>query len=253
MRLVAWNILHGGGPARVPEIILSLVAHRPDVVLLSEFRAARGSQLRAALADHGLEHQCVAAAPERVNGLLLASRTPLRCLGVEGSPGRGRWIGAEMIEEGVMLGCVHAPDEPGPERKSYWQFLTRVGREWSGRKALFWGDFNACRGELDGRGRGCAAMLGRFVSAGYSDAWRVQNPSACVHTWYGHDGKGWRIDGAYVTESLRGMLQRAWHSQVERERGESDHALVMLDLQGFEGRRPVSAARGGLFGLGAEG
>jgi hypothetical protein len=64
MRILAWNILHGGSGRRLPEIVLALLGHRPDVVVLSEFRARLGGQIRGILADHGLSHQAATPPPQ---------------------------------------------------------------------------------------------------------------------------------------------------------------------------------------------
>jgi exonuclease III len=254
---MTWNILHGGGARRLPEIILSLVAHRPDVVLLTEFRVTRGSQIRAALADHGLEHQIAARGASRVNGLLLASRTPVRPAVVEDSPGQGRWLGAELTEQSILVGGVHVPDDTcGPEKTAYWQFLLRAGRLWREKSAIFLGDFNTGRRRLDGgpKGQRCEKLLGSFVSLGYTDAWRTQHPEKTEFSWFSHEGQGWRIDTAYLSPPLRSTLQTAWYSQVEREAGFSDHAPLLLELALAQQHQAGSAAgaprrhKAGLFG-----
>jgi hypothetical protein len=38
MRLLTWNLRHGGGARRMPWITLSLLEHKADVVVLTEFR-----------------------------------------------------------------------------------------------------------------------------------------------------------------------------------------------------------------------
>src|ERR1043166_5834879 len=99
MRILTWNILHGGGPARLPEIILSLVRHKPDLLVLTEFRAPRGSQIRAVLADHGLSPQL--APPDdrnNSNATLTAARHALEPDLHDQPPpnSRGRWLAARM-------------------------------------------------------------------------------------------------------------------------------------------------------------
>jgi exodeoxyribonuclease-3 len=249
VRLLTWNILHGGGPTRLPEIILALLGHKPDVILLTEFRATRGSQIRAVLADHGLEHQLTSRSIERVNGLLLASRTPLRGVSVEGAPGMGRWLGAEAPEYGLLLGGVHVPDDTlGPQKTAFWKFLLQAGALWKTSRAVFFGDFNTSRRGLDGgpRGQRCEPMLRAFVEGGYTDAWRLKHPEAAEFSWFSHEGKGWRIDSAYVSAGLVPVLQTAFYSQVERESGHSDHAPLVVEL-GLE----TEGAPGGLTGGGA--
>ncbi|MEO1512500.1 MAG: hypothetical protein AAFU70_10525, partial [Planctomycetota bacterium] len=72
-----WNILHGGGPERLPLIALELLEQDADVIGLCEFRACRGGSLRGVLYDHGYADQVALSGPEGGNGLLLASRVGL--------------------------------------------------------------------------------------------------------------------------------------------------------------------------------
>jgi hypothetical protein len=52
VRLLSWNIEHGGG-ARATRIVDAIVAHNPNVIALSEFRAKPGAGICAALATQG--------------------------------------------------------------------------------------------------------------------------------------------------------------------------------------------------------
>ena len=55
MRLLAWNIQHGGG-ARMTRIVEEISAYDPDVIALTEFRAGPGAALCGALKEIGLPH-----------------------------------------------------------------------------------------------------------------------------------------------------------------------------------------------------
>ena len=52
MKLLSWNIQHGGG-ARLARIADAIIAHDPDVIALSEYRTKPGAPLCAALAARG--------------------------------------------------------------------------------------------------------------------------------------------------------------------------------------------------------
>ncbi|HKX04226.1 MAG TPA: endonuclease, partial [Methylomirabilota bacterium] len=76
MRVVFWNIRHGGG-VRAAAIARRISLWGADAVALCEFRGTPPSgELARALAQRGLVYQCTTADPARpaVNGLLLASR-----------------------------------------------------------------------------------------------------------------------------------------------------------------------------------
>jgi hypothetical protein len=75
LKLLSWNIRHGGGK-RIANIIDRIIGHNPDIAVLPEFRhGAGGDRLREALHRHGLPYQVASAAPEKANGVLVASRT----------------------------------------------------------------------------------------------------------------------------------------------------------------------------------
>lgn len=55
MRVVIWNLLHGGG-RRVPRLAEALLAHEPDVCVLAEIRATTAPALLGLPAGDGLVH-----------------------------------------------------------------------------------------------------------------------------------------------------------------------------------------------------
>src|SRR5438045_4049374 len=76
-KLLTWNLRHGGGSRRTPAIALSLLEHRADIVVLTEFRRTTGGQIAGVLFDHGLRFQHSTDPAQGTNGLLIASRTPM--------------------------------------------------------------------------------------------------------------------------------------------------------------------------------
>ncbi|MBS0196114.1 MAG: hypothetical protein JSR77_05095 [Planctomycetes bacterium] len=229
MVVLAWNILHGGGPSRLPEIALSLAEQRPDICVLTEFRAARGGQLRAVLADHGLGHQTATHGPGRLNGVLLASRQPL----MEVTMDAGRWIDAAIPAADLRITAVHVPDDTQPGLKAAcWQRLVAFGRERRGSRHIIIGDVNTGRRGQDALSGAfaCEAMLGTLMSLGYVDAWRSLHPESRDATWVAPWGEGRRIDAAYISPPLATALREAQHIHDAREQGISDHAAVRVVL-----------------------
>lgn len=230
MTVLAWNILHGGGPGRLPEIALAIGAERPDLCVLSEFRVARGGQLRAVLADQGLVHQAVAHGPDRLNGVLVACKAPIRDIQAIG----GRWLDAAIPQWGLSLTAVHIPDDthPGPKAE-HWQRLIALARLRRNTHHLIIGDVNTGRRgqDADSGCFHCEALLGTLWSLGYQDAWRAQNPQVKEPTWVAPWGEGRRIDAAYLSPPLFPVLESAVHLQEPREQGWSDHAALRLDIQ----------------------
>jgi exonuclease III len=246
MRVLFWNILHGGGPERLPEILLTIVGATPDVVSLCEFRAARGSQLRAGLADHGLEHQVVSHGRGRSNGMLVASRTPLEALPVPAAfAGReldlrlaGELAGDRAGDRGLYLTAVHVADEASPTlRASHWNRLIELARERKDGRHLLIGDLNTARGEDAGRRLTGVQRLGLLSTLGYRDAWRALHEGVRGPTWEGPWGEGRRIDAAHASEGLFRDVASAEHLDEPREAGHSDHSAMVVEIRGDSGVR----------------
>ncbi len=238
VRLLTWNLLHGGSARRMPEITLRLLDHAPDIAVLTEFRASIGGQVAGVLADHGLAHQQRSpAAPDR-NGILIASRFPLRAPVTAMAPATpcplpAKWAEVEIPDLGLRLAGVHIPDASRPtERAAYWQFLVEYARRRGSEPCIVMGDFNTGRHRADEAGAtfGSTALLGAFCTLGFCDAYRAVHPEGRDRSWVSHEGGGFRIDHAFVTRGLLPSIASAAYSHSERTEGSSDHAALLLDL-----------------------
>jgi endonuclease/exonuclease/phosphatase family metal-dependent hydrolase len=247
LRLLAWNIRQGGGPERTAPIGLAIVDHAPDLAVLSEFRPPRGGQLRAQLADAGLEHQAVAPAGAGKNTLLIASRWPLVELPLpEVCPGRLLPVDVPHLSLAVL--GVHVPDDTSPgEKAAGLSAVAGFARKYREKGALIAGDFNTARRGPDGPGvfRG-QAVLGLLETLGFVDAWRRKNPGVREDTWRGPLGQAARLDAAYVSSPLGDAIVDARHDLTVMQNGLSDHAALLVEV---EASFPAPSHRtpGGLF------
>lgn len=266
MRLLAWNIQHGGGPSRFPRIVLALLEAQADVVALCEYRARRGGQLRALLSDHGYICQHGSDAAPTDNAVLLASRFPM-------TPGpdldlaphlRRRWATA-IVQSPVVpvaVAMVHVPDDTRPSDKAaFWQALCAYAKLHQDRPTVILGDFNTARREdiRSGFRTRCDAMIGQLAAFGYADAHSVSTSSEQPHatrarpiSWKGPLNQAARIDAAYLSRSLRPCVAACAYLGLE-DSGESgspcnagafagsdrsdedahpsDHAILTVDLK----------------------
>jgi exodeoxyribonuclease-3 len=241
---LAWNLRHGGGGRGMPHIVLSLLEHAPDVILLSEFRSSTGGQIAGVLADHGWRHQHASEAPPGCNGLLIASRHPLRAVRTDPGAILGsqslvpaaafrRYAEVEIPALGLALANVHIPcDGKGLGRDAVFQILLEAARRRKGEAFVILGDLNAGRHHLDEGGDTftCTRCLGQLAAIGYVDAFRRLHPEAREYTWYSHEGAGFRIDHAYVSAALAGRIRACTYSHRERTRKISDHSALLLTL-----------------------
>ena len=244
LRLLTWNLRHGGGTRRMPEITLALAALAPDIACLSEFRATPGSNVRALLADLGLTHHLIAPAQDTENRVMIASRWRLDAIQSDASfpAGSNRWLAARVPDLDLTLAAVHIPDDSRRTQKlACWQFLIDFARKNAKLPCVVAGDFNSGRkgSDADAPLAG-AALLGAFASLGMCDVWRALHPDSRERSWHGPRGESSRIDAIFASEPLRKSLSNAYFSHAEREGGASDHSPLIACFQGIS--TPVDAA-----------
>lgn len=243
MRIVFWNIRAGGG-RRIEWIARQLRLWRPDVVGLCEFRGTAASQaLAGVLASHGLAHQRMALIKERpaANGLLLASRYPLRTVRTATRPpDPERWLIAR-VENGPAIGVIHAPNFVTGRKRPFFDAVATLTRRWRGGPALFGGDTNTGVPPIDGNPSAFHAWEYEWVhtlgAAGWTDGFRHLHGQRQVHSWYSPNaGNGYRLDQVYVNRQLIGRISAVryrWGAVSEapsRRDALSDHAAILVDL-----------------------
>lgn len=249
--LMAWNILHGGGRRRIPEIALALLEADPDLLVVNEYRTMMGGQLRGVLADHGWRHQACTDPPKNRNGTLIVSRDRIQIVPpTPDLPGclSQRWLEVEV--GGLRLIALHLPEDQRPRAQlQAWSYLLGIARERVDCPAVLLGDFNAGRHRADEAGgiSRRSADLGRLWSMGYRDAWRELHPKARESTWISPFGGGFRIDHAYVSPRLHGQLRSAEYLHELREKGLSDHSALVVQVENAVGSAK-STTKSGLFG-----
>lgn len=243
MKLLTWNILHGGGPRRTPEIALALLALDADLVVLTEFRRTLGGQLAGVLYDHGWRHQLSTNPPEKSNGILLASRRPIEPGPPAPAPAMSqRWLEARLPgpadDAALRVTAVHIPDASfaGPSAQAakadFWRRLVARARVTRAQPSVIVGDFNTGRHLLDESQQTftCTALLGELATLGYRDAYRLCHPRGRDRSWFSHAGAGFRIDHTYVSPPLAPRVEDVWYGHDQRERGLSDHAPMLVKL-----------------------
>lgn len=245
MRIVFWNIRAGGG-SRVGRIARRLEDWAPDAVALCEFRATPPSlELAGSLASLGLVHQCTTADPAEpsANRLLVAARWPLRRLRFRVEPHEpGRWLLTCVDSPSPLtLGAMHVPNRVTGRKDGFHAAVLSVLSRWRRGPALLLGDTNSGRPGIDEETRVFGpreeAWLGALERLGWGDAFRLLHGMARAYSWYSPNrGNGFRIDQAFVNHGLRPRLRDVrydWGRRARpRTRGPSDHAALLLDLNG---------------------
>ena len=237
MKIVSWNIRHGGTKSRLAAIQDQLRLWDPDVVGLSEFRGSATSQaIAASLAGAGLLHQRTTADADGrgVNFLMLASRFPIE---LQTSTGlladSGRWLHVKI--RGVHIISMHVPNRSDAK----WQFHREVIERFEELRsvpAVAFGDTNTGLPEVDEENKFFnkkeAAWFQRIKEAQWQDVWRERNPHAREFTWYSHRDNGFRLDQAFAPNDFAAAISNIRHDWGAggRDTKLSDHAAIVFDL-----------------------
>jgi exodeoxyribonuclease-3 len=105
------------------------------------------------------------------------------------------------------------------------------------------GDYNICHEEIDihnPKMKGVSGFLpeertwiGDFINNGFIDSFRFLNPEKQEYSWWSYransraNNKGWRLDYALVSNTLRDKISRAY---ILSEAKHSDHCPIALEL-----------------------
>lgn len=235
LRLLSWNILHGGG-TRCEQILNSIEQHDPDIVTLQEFRHGSSKPvLLDGLKKLGLDTVC---APEtssaRENSLMIATRLPMTAASFPHNKSPTKAISAKievspMVE--INLIAVHFPQKK--EQISLFNALLELPPEWLDGHSLLVGDFNCGIPFEDSETKTFYSthMFQQLLSQGWKDSWRTRNPDAREYTWVStRKSNGFRYDHALASAALDDMILGVTYDHGARERKASDHSLLLVDI-----------------------
>ena len=230
VRLLVWNIRHGGGE-RTARIVEFLEEQRPDVVVLTEFRDnRRGEAIREWLANEGFSSMFSPQCGARINTLLVASREPatFQTFPAELGPHAHRVVLTRTL--GLSLFAVYFPQlrAKGP----IFDFLLALPQSFLRGRTAICGDFNTGKHFIDEKGT-TFALAERFSAleeAGWIDAWRQHHGTAREYSWYSSKGNGFRVDHIFASPTLAASVLRADYLHDVRLRGISDHSALIAEI-----------------------
>ena len=223
---------------RVQHLAAALIAHDPDVIVLGEYHTGKTSALVDQLRFFGWSHVVASAVPEHVNGVGIVSRLPLepRPSPLGGEP-FARWaVEAQVGGVGIVAVYAPLPDTLGSPRhqRGFWQALHTLAQTRATEPLLVIGDYNTCAAGADGpNALACSTDFERLPTLGWVDAWRAANPNESDFSYVHRAASGvsqWRIDHAFVSPVLAGVVRTCRYSHIEREAGLSDHSMLLMEV-----------------------
>lgn len=239
MKLLAWNLNHRAARRSIADwIACAIVAHSPDVVVLTEYvEGPDHERFLGALSDGGLVHALLSPRVERQNQVLIVSNQTLR---------RGE-LRAPTIHPAVPPNALEAVLEPSglhvvgfrmpaftgaerPLKRETWNWLLGESDRLRSRAAVIAGDFNTAPSDSASYCGDCLAKLSQ-------SGWQCGTPTT-GYSWR-HEGSGAerQIDHLFLSPAMP-LARSEYYWDFERlspdaaskKVGVPDHAMLVAEI-----------------------
>lgn len=234
MKILSWNILHGGGK-RASNIINAIEKEQPDIVTLQEFRHGSSKQvLMDGLNDLGLDEQY---APETTsahdNSLIIASSYHFQATVFPKGfvlPARAiRAFFPDLAE--LNLIASHLPQKT--KQPPYLHALNDLDKSFRDENSIIIGDLNCGIPFEDSETRSFehTYLFQQLLNDGWIDAWRSRNKDEREYTWISTKQKnGFRYDHALASAPLDKKISSINYNHKVRLEGLSDHSYLTVEI-----------------------
>ena len=167
--------------------------------------------------------------------------------GIESMDFEGRNLRVDFDDISIM--SLYLPSGTNIERLNFkfnymdqfQEYITNLKQELP--NLVICGDYNICHEEIDihnPKMKGVSgflpeerAWMSDFINSGFIDSFRFKNPERQEFSWWSYransraNNKGWRLDYAMVSESLKNKISRAY---ILPEAKHSDHCPIVVEL-----------------------
>lgn len=225
---------------------------KPDILCLQETKAMKEQVDVALIEKQGYHHYWFSAEKKGYSGVAIFSKkNPVNVSfgsGISHMDLEGRILRLDFEKLSVM--SLYLPSGTNINRLDYkFKFMDEFRVYVDNLKLKFpnliiCGDYNICHQAIDIhdpiRNKTVSGFLpeerdwlNRFINSGFVDSFRFLNPEPNQYTWWSYranarkNNKGWRIDYALVSESLKKNISKSF---ILSEAYHSDHCPVGLEL-----------------------
>ena len=225
---------------------------KPDILCLQEIKAMKEQVDVALIEKQGYNHYWFSAEKKGYSGVAIFSKkNPVNVSfgsGISHMDFEGRILRLDFEKLSVM--SLYLPSGTNINRLDYkFKFMDEFRVYIDNLKLKFpnliiCGDYNICHQAIDIhdpiRNKNVSGFLpeerdwlNRFINSGFVDSFRFLNPEPNKYTWWSYranarkNNKGWRIDYALVSESLKKNISKSF---ILSEAYHSDHCPVGLEL-----------------------
>ena len=226
---------------------------KPDILCLQETKAMKEQVDVALIEKQGYHHYWFSAEKKGYSGVAIFSKkNPVNVSfgsGISHMDFEGRILRLDFEKLSVM--SLYLPSGTNINRLDYkFKFMDEFRVYIDNLKLKFpnliiCGDYNICHQAIDihdpVRNKTVSGFLpeerdwlNRFINSGFVDSFRFMNPRPNHYTWWSYranarkNNKGWRIDYALVSESLKKNILKSF---ILPEVFHSDHCPVGLELK----------------------
>ena len=251
MKIISYNV-NGIRAALKKGFLDWLQQANPDVICIQEIKAQKNQINPMDFELAGYPHQYWFSAEKKgYSGVAILSKIKPNHVeygtGIETMDFEGRNIRVDFDQLSVM--SMYLPSGTNDARLDFkfnymdeiLDYATKL------RKSIpnlgICGDYNICHEAIDihnPKMKGVSgflpeerAWLGKFIDSGFIDSFRFLNPNRQEYSWWSYranaraNNKGWRLDYAMVTSSLKDVISRAY---ILTEAKHSDHCPIALEL-----------------------
>ncbi len=225
----------------------------PDVLCLQEIKAMKDQIDVSSIEKLGYNHYWFSAEKKGYSGVaILSKKIPLNVSygsGIDHMDFEGRIMRLDFEKLSIM--SLYLPSGTNINRLQYkFKFMDEFRVYVDDLKLKFsnlviCGDYNICHQAIDihdpVRNKTVSGFLpeerdwlNSFIKSGFVDSFRFMNPRPNQYTWWSYrsnarkNNKGWRIDYALVSESLKKNILKSF---ILPEVFHSDHCPVGLELK----------------------
>ncbi len=251
MKIISYNV-NGIRAALKKDFIGWLKAANPDVVCLQETKAREEQVDLSDIEALGYRHYWFSAQKKGYSGVAILSKMKPNHIefgsGIDHMDFEGRIIRIDFDQCSIM--SLYLPSGTNIDRLDYkFKFMDEFKVYIDELKKtipnlIICGDYNICHQAIDihdpVRNKNVSgflpeerAWLDGFLKSGFIDTFRSLNPDPHHYSWWSYranaraNNKGWRIDYALATSTLKSNIKRAY---ILPEAYHSDHCPVVVEL-----------------------
>jgi exodeoxyribonuclease-3 len=254
MKIISYNV-NGIRAALKKGFLDWLQVANPDVICIQETKAHKEQLDLAEFEKAGYPHHYWFSAQKKgySSVAVFCKEKPNHIAGIETMDFEGRNLrvdfSATADREAVSIMSLYLPSGTNLERLNFklnymdefQEYINTLKKEIP--NLVICGDYNICHEAIDihnPKMKGVSGFLpeertwmGAFINNGFIDSFRFLNQEKQEYSWWSYransraNNKGWRLDYAMVSESLKDKITRAY---ILSEAKHSDHCPIVVEL-----------------------